>query len=207
VTINGVWVDEWIYWPLIHTTRPSLWSSGQSSWLQIQRPRVRFPVLPDFLRSIEPGTGSTQPSEDNWGANWKKSSGSGVEKPKLTAVGIRCADHATHLYPLKLVLTSPTSGGRSFGIVRWRTKAPEFLYTQLGTTSNYRATAILHRSSQHRLSLFQHALSSPAVPWPRLLTVEILELHAFRIYLHIRLVQNSTELTVKVKVTLPLTVG
>jgi hypothetical protein len=31
--------------------RPSLWSSGQSSWLQIQRSRVRFPALPDFLRN------------------------------------------------------------------------------------------------------------------------------------------------------------
>jgi hypothetical protein len=28
---------------------PPLWSSGQGSWLQIQRSRVRFPALPDFL--------------------------------------------------------------------------------------------------------------------------------------------------------------
>jgi hypothetical protein len=39
---------------------PPLWSSGQSSWLQIHRFRVRFPVLPDFLRSGGSGTGSTQ---------------------------------------------------------------------------------------------------------------------------------------------------
>jgi hypothetical protein len=30
------------------------------------------------------------------------------------------------LYPLKLALTSPTSGGRSIGIVRSRTQATEF---------------------------------------------------------------------------------
>ena len=30
---------------------PPLWSSGQSFWLQIQRSRVRFPALPDFLSS------------------------------------------------------------------------------------------------------------------------------------------------------------
>jgi hypothetical protein len=42
-----------------------LWSSGRSFWLQIQRSRVRFPALPDFLRSRESGTGSTQPREDN----------------------------------------------------------------------------------------------------------------------------------------------
>jgi hypothetical protein len=32
------------------------------------------------------------------------------------------------LYPQKLALTSPTSGGRSVGIVRSRTKATEFSF-------------------------------------------------------------------------------
>jgi len=41
-------------------------------------------------------------------------------------VGTRCADHVTPLYPQKLALPSPTGGGRSVGIVRWRTKATEF---------------------------------------------------------------------------------
>jgi hypothetical protein len=45
--------------------RPYLWSSGQSSWLHIQISRVRFPALPDLLRSSGSGTGSTQPREDN----------------------------------------------------------------------------------------------------------------------------------------------
>jgi hypothetical protein len=45
--------------------RPPLWSSDQSSWLQIQRSRVRFPALPDFLRSRGSGTWSTQPREYN----------------------------------------------------------------------------------------------------------------------------------------------
>jgi len=43
-------------------------------------------------------------------------------------VGTRCADHVTPLYPQKLALTSPTGGGRSVGIVRVRTKAPEFSF-------------------------------------------------------------------------------
>ena len=59
--------------------RPPLWSSGQSFWLQIQRSRVRFPALPDFLSSSGSGTGSTQPREINWGATWVSSSGSGPE--------------------------------------------------------------------------------------------------------------------------------
>ena len=45
--------------------RPPLWSSGQSFWLQIQRSRVRFPALPDFMSSSGSGTGSTQPREVN----------------------------------------------------------------------------------------------------------------------------------------------
>ena len=44
---------------------PPLWSSGQSFWLQIQRSRVRFPALPDFLSSSGSGTGSAQPREVN----------------------------------------------------------------------------------------------------------------------------------------------
>jgi hypothetical protein len=36
---------------------------------------------------------------------------------EITAVGIRCADYATSLYPQKLTLTLPTSGCRSVDIV------------------------------------------------------------------------------------------
>ena len=43
--------------------RPSLWSSAQSFWLQIQRSRFRSPALPDILSSSGSGTGSTQPRE------------------------------------------------------------------------------------------------------------------------------------------------
>jgi hypothetical protein len=46
-------------------TKPSLWSSNQSSWIQVQRPWVRFLVLPDFLRNSRSGAGFIQPRQDN----------------------------------------------------------------------------------------------------------------------------------------------
>jgi hypothetical protein len=51
-----------------------------------------------------------------------------VKKTKITAVGIRCADHTTPLYQLKLALTSSAGCGRLIGIVRLRTKTTEFSF-------------------------------------------------------------------------------
>jgi hypothetical protein len=56
----------------VQERRLPLWSGCQRSWLQIQRSRVRFLALPDFLRSGGSGMGSTQPHEYNWRATWKK---------------------------------------------------------------------------------------------------------------------------------------
>jgi len=49
-------------------------------------------------------------------------------KQRLTAVGIRFADHVTPLYPQNLALTSPTGGGRSVGKFLSRTKATEIWF-------------------------------------------------------------------------------
>jgi hypothetical protein len=50
-----------ILWNLtLYLLRPPLWSSCQTSRLQTQRSRVRFPALPDFQSSSGSGTGSTQ---------------------------------------------------------------------------------------------------------------------------------------------------
>jgi hypothetical protein len=53
-----------------------------------------------------------------------------VQKSNNTAVGIRHADR----YPQKLVLTSPTCGGRSVGIVHSRTQATEFVFISVPLT-------------------------------------------------------------------------
>jgi hypothetical protein len=69
----------YFYTALSTSKWPPLWSSGQNFWLPTQRSWIRFPILPNFLRSSGSGMGSTQPREDKWGATWKKSSGSGLE--------------------------------------------------------------------------------------------------------------------------------
>jgi hypothetical protein len=71
-------MSSWMYIQMC-SSGPSLWSSGQSFWLQIPRSQVRLPALPDFLRSRGSGTGSTQPRVDNWRATWMKSRGSRLE--------------------------------------------------------------------------------------------------------------------------------
>jgi hypothetical protein len=46
--------------------QPTIWLSGQSSWLQIQRSRVWVPGYPKFSEKyIGSATGSTQPREYN----------------------------------------------------------------------------------------------------------------------------------------------
>jgi hypothetical protein len=49
-----------------------------------------------------------------------------VYKTENTAVGIGKADHVTPSIRKKLAITSPTSGGRSVGIVRSQTQTTEF---------------------------------------------------------------------------------
>jgi hypothetical protein len=54
----------------------------------------------------------------------RKSSGSGLENREYGRRDPSLWPHGT-LYPHKLALTSPTSGGRSVSIVRLRTQATE----------------------------------------------------------------------------------
>jgi hypothetical protein len=66
---------------------------------------------------------------------WKSSS-PGSRNPRLTAVGICCADHVQNL-----VLTSSTSGGRLVGIVFLLTKATEFSFSGLLTLPHIKMNA------------------------------------------------------------------
>ena len=62
VTVISLFIRGCGLFPL-NTRTINMWSSGQGFWLQIQRSRVRFPALPDFLRGIGPGTVYSQPRE------------------------------------------------------------------------------------------------------------------------------------------------
>jgi hypothetical protein len=49
---------------------------------------------------------------------------------------------------------------------------------ELQTITTLSLIFTIYKSPQHLLSIFQPAVYSPAVPWQRLLTVEMLQLHA-----------------------------
>jgi hypothetical protein len=64
------------------------------------------------VRRSGSGTGSTEPREDNWDATWKEGSGFGLENRNWRPWEF-VALTTWHPLSAKLVLTSPTSGGRS----------------------------------------------------------------------------------------------
>jgi hypothetical protein len=101
--------------------RLPLRSNVQSSWLQIQRFRVRFSVLPGFLRSSGPGTGFTEPCQDKEELSENKYR-LRSRKPRLTAVGIDSSDHATTSISKNRHYFADCCG-RSVGIFRLQAKS------------------------------------------------------------------------------------
>jgi hypothetical protein len=103
----------------------SLWSSGQSSWLQIQRPGFYSRRYQIFWEVVGLERGPLRLVTTIEELLETKSSGSGLE---IREYGRRDPSRWPRgsLYLQKLALTSPTSGGRSVGIVRSRTQVMEF---------------------------------------------------------------------------------
>jgi hypothetical protein len=125
---------------------PPLWSVSQSSWLQIQRPGFdsrRYQIFWEVV-GLERGPLSLVSTTEE--LLERKSSGSGLESREYGRRGPpRCP--CGILYPQKLALTSPTSGGRSVGIVRSRTHATEIFYYYYATFCiEKRVTHLLHKS-------------------------------------------------------------
>jgi hypothetical protein len=99
-----------------------LWSSGQSSWLQIQRSRFDFRRYQIFWEVVGLEQGSLSLVSTIEELLEIKSNGSSLRNRDY---GCRDPSHWPRgiLYLQKLTLTSPTSGSRSVGIVRSRAQA------------------------------------------------------------------------------------
>jgi hypothetical protein len=114
--------------------RPPLWSSGQSSWLQIQRSELysrRHHIFWEVV-GLERGPLSLMSTtEDLLGRN---SSGSGAESREFGRGDPLLWPRDT-LYQQTLTLTLSTSGGRSVGKVRSWTKATESFIPRLRCSS------------------------------------------------------------------------
>jgi hypothetical protein len=114
---------------------PPLWSSGQSSWLQIQRSGFYSQHYQIFWEvvGLEQGPFSLVSSNEEL---LGRSSGSGLEnREDGSRDPLYWPQHI--LYQQKLTLTSPTSGGRSVGIVRSWTKATEFVWIWIDNFSRH----------------------------------------------------------------------
>jgi hypothetical protein len=110
------------------TTRPPLWSNGRGSWLQINRSGLdshRYQIFWEVV-GLEWGPLSLVGTIEE--LLERKSSGSGLE---IRYYGRKDPSRWLRgtLYPQKLALTSPTSGGRSVRIVRSRTQTTEIFMT------------------------------------------------------------------------------
>jgi hypothetical protein len=101
-----------------------LWSSGQSSWLQIQRSRFDSRRYHIFREVVGLGRGPLSLISTMEELRGRKSSGPGLENREYDRRDPSRWPRDT--YSQKLALTSPTSGRRSVGIVHSRTQATEF---------------------------------------------------------------------------------
>jgi hypothetical protein len=140
---------------------PPLWSSGQSSWLQIQRSRVRFWLYQIFCEVVNLERGPLSLVITIKELLGRKSNGSGLESREYGRRDPLRWLRDT-LYPQKLALTSPTRGGRSAGIVRSRTQATKFvcllylLYLQFKFVFLKLAFSLHHQPRIVRLVTYLH---------------------------------------------------
>jgi hypothetical protein len=102
-------------------------SSGQSSWLQIQRPGFDSRHYQIFWEVVGLERGPLSLVSTIEELLGRKGSGSGLESREYGRRDPSRWPRGT-LFQQELALTSPTSGGRSVGIVRSRTQVMEFSF-------------------------------------------------------------------------------
>jgi hypothetical protein len=103
-------------------------SSSQSSWLQIQRSKFDSRLYQIFWKVVGLERGPLSLVSPTGDLPERKSSGSGLENREYDRRDLSRWPRCT-LYPQKLALTSPTSGGPSVGIVRSRSQTMEFSFS------------------------------------------------------------------------------
>jgi hypothetical protein len=120
-----LWGANWIYICYVEKSRPHLWSSDQSSCLHIQKSRFdsrRYQISWEVGGLKRGSLSLVSTIEELLG---RKSRGSGLGSQEYGRRGPSRWPRGI-LYPQKLALTSRTSGDRSVGIVRLRTRATDF---------------------------------------------------------------------------------
>jgi hypothetical protein len=125
-TVTVIFQFAWREWMKPIKASVLMYSSGQSSWLQIQRSGLDFRRYCIFWEvvGLERGTLSLASTIEK--LLERKSSGSGLQSRDYGRRDPPRWRRGT-IYPQKLSLTSPTSCGRSVGIVLSRTKSTELL--------------------------------------------------------------------------------
>jgi hypothetical protein len=104
---------------------PPLWSSDQSSWLQIQRSGFDSRRHQIFWEAVGLERGPLCLVSTIVELLLRNSSGSGLENREYGRRDPSSCSRIT-LYKQKFALTSPTSGGHSVSIILSRTQATEF---------------------------------------------------------------------------------
>jgi hypothetical protein len=127
-----LWGTNWIYICYVEESRPLLWYSNQSYWLQIQRSGFDSRRYQIFWEVVGLERGPLILMSTIVELLERKSSGSGLENREYCLrVPSRLSRGA--FYPQKLALASATSCGRSVGIVCSLAQATEFFNLRTDT--------------------------------------------------------------------------
>jgi hypothetical protein len=119
-----------MFFVLFCVVRPPLWSSSQSSWLQVQRSGFDSRRYQIFWEVVGLQQGPFSLVSRIEALLETKCSGSSLESRKYSHRDLSRWPPGT-LYPRKLALTSPRNGSHSVNIVHSRTQATEFLFVVL----------------------------------------------------------------------------
>jgi hypothetical protein len=111
-------------------SRPPLWHSAQSSWLQIQRSGFDSRRYQIFWQVVGLERGQLSLVSTTEELLERKISGFGLESREYSRRNPSRQPRGT-LYPQMLALTSPRSGYRSVGIVHSRTQITEFSFSNV----------------------------------------------------------------------------